>query len=71
VKGTFSGQNIRPAVDGTASDMIVYRAMAGEKASIQQGAYSAAVRLTGVAHVVVDGFELTDNDDAASLGDHN
>ena len=33
---------------GTATDMIVYRVMPGETASIQQGTYATAVRLTGV-----------------------
>jgi hypothetical protein len=68
VRGTFVGQYVRPAVDGTATEMIVYRVMSGESASIQQAEYGTAIWLTGVAYVVADGFELTGNEDPASLG---
>jgi len=68
VRGTFVGQYIRPNTGGTATDMIVYRVMSGESSSIQEAEYGTAVWLTGVEYVVADGFDITQNDDPASLG---
>src|SRR5439155_1097674 len=71
VRGTFTGQYIRPAASGTAANRIVFRAMPNELPRIEQAQYGTALWLPGVSYVVVEGFELTGNSEPASLGDND
>jgi hypothetical protein len=71
VKGTFTGQYIRPSKGGTAANPIVFRAMPNETPKITQAQYGTALWLVGMDWIVVEGFELTGNTDPASLGNND
>ncbi len=58
LRGVFVGQNIRPAVSGTPSNKIVYRALPGDSARIQTGQFDVALWLDNRNHIVVDGIEI-------------
>lgn len=58
LKGTFTNQWIHPQTSGTATDKIVFEEWPGEIAVLDGGIDGAAVFLSGLSHIVVDGLEL-------------
>ena len=67
VSGTFTNQLIHPAQSGTATAKIVYRAKPGASAVISGGQYQVIAWLDGLSHIVVDGFELTNEYEAVDV----
>jgi hypothetical protein len=56
VSGTFDGGYLRPNVDGTASNPIVFKA---QNAVIANAQYGVGLWIGGHSYLVFDGFELT------------
>ena len=61
LKGTFSGQTIRPPVSGTAGAPIRYTSTPGQTARLDVGLAGTTAWLQG-AYVIVDGLTITNGD---------
>jgi len=68
LKGTFSGQYIRPALSGTADKPIRYASVPGDQAVITRGLYGADVWLDGESYIVIEGLRLMDGPYNVQLG---
>ncbi len=58
LRGTFSSQQIRPAVSGTPAKPITFRSHSGQTAVLNGGGSGVAVRLEGCSYVVVERLRI-------------
>ena len=58
LRGTFSSQQIRPAVSGTPAKPITFRSHSGQTAVLNGGGSGVAVRLEGCSYIVVERLRI-------------
>jgi parallel beta helix pectate lyase-like protein len=58
LRGTFSAQQIRPAVPGTPAKPITFRSYSGQTAVLNGGSAGVAVRLETCSYIVLDGLRI-------------